>query len=97
MSVKVEVRLLGIFQRLTGRKTYHARLQEPATVRQLITKLAEFFPEEFKQVLIDSHLDDPRPNALIVIGGKEIGALQGLDTEVKVDDKIVLIPRIHGG
>ncbi|GAG28848.1 unnamed protein product, partial [marine sediment metagenome] len=45
----------------------------------------------------DSKLDDPRPNALILVGGKEINALQGLETEVKNADEVVLIPMVHGG
>lgn len=97
MSIKVEVRLLGIFQRLTGKKTHQARLQQPATINQLVAKLTEIFSEEFKQALVDSHLNIPQPNALIVVGGKEIGALQGLNTEIKANDEIILIPRIHGG
>jgi molybdopterin converting factor small subunit len=46
---------------------------------------------------VDSKLDDPRPNALILVGGREINALQGLETEVKDAEEIVLIPMIHGG
>ena len=55
------------------------------------------FSCEFGRVLVDSQLDDTRPNVLILVGGKEIGALQGLETEVKDADEIVLVPRVHGG
>ena len=72
-------------------------LEEPVTVRMIIAKLAESFSSDFKQVLIDSDLDDPRPKALIIIDGKEISALQGLETEVKESEEIVLIPMVHGG
>jgi molybdopterin converting factor small subunit len=60
-------------------------------------KLTETFSNDFKQVLVDSQLDDPRPNALILVGGKEISALQGLETEVKDAEEIVLVPMVHGG
>lgn len=97
MVICVEVRFLGIFQRFSGKKRFKLNLEEPATVRKAIMKLTEVFSKDFRQILIDSQLDDPRPNALILIGGKEISALQGLETEVNDAEEIVLIPMIHGG
>ena len=97
MVISVEVRFLGIFQRLSGKKQIKLKLKETATVRAVITKLTETFSDEFKQVLVDSQLDDPRPNALILVEGKEISALNGLETEVKDADEIVLVPMVHGG
>ena len=97
MAVNVEVKLLGIFHRLSGKKCVKLKLEEPATVREVVMKLTETFSSEFKQVLVDSQLDDPRPNALILVGGKEINVLQGLETEVKDAEEIVLVPMVHGG
>ena len=97
MVINAEIRFLGVFQRLSGKKQFKLRLKEPATVRTVITKLTETFSDEFKQVLVDAQLDDPRPNALILVGGKEISTLHGLETEVKDTDEIVLVPMVHGG
>jgi molybdopterin converting factor small subunit len=97
MVINVEVKLLGVFQRLSGKKCFQVKLEEPATVKEVVMALTEMFSLEFKQVLVDSQLDDPRPNALILVGGKEIGALDGLETAVKDADEIVLVPRVHGG
>ena len=97
MVVNVEVRFLGIFQRLSGKKRFQLKLEEPATVRKVVMNLTETFSSEFKRVLVDSQLDDPRPNALILVGGKDISVLQGLETEVKDAEEIVLLPMVHGG
>ena len=97
MVISVEVRFLGIFQRLSGKKRFQLNLEEPATVRKAVMKLTEAFSDEFKRVLVDSQLNDPRPNALILVGGKEISALQGLETEVEDAEEIVLVPMVHGG
>jgi molybdopterin converting factor small subunit len=97
MVIQVEVRFLGIFQRLSGKKRFQLKLKEPATVKKLVTNLTETFSSEFKRVLVDSQLDDPRPNALILVGGKEISVLQGLETEVRDTEEIVLVPVVHGG
>jgi molybdopterin converting factor small subunit len=97
MVVNVEVRFLGIFQRLSGKKRLKLKLEEPATVRGVIMKLKETFSSEFKQALLDSELVDPRPGSLILVGGKEISVLQGLDSVVGDAEEVVLIPMVHGG
>ncbi len=97
MIIQIGVRFLGTFQKLSRKKHVTLMLEEPVTVRMVIAKLTESFSSDFKQVLIDSDLDDPRPKSLIIIDGKEISALQGLETKVKDSEEIVLIPLVHGG
>ncbi len=97
MVVNVEVKLLGVFRQFSGRNHLLVKLEEPAAVRKIIEKLTEAFSSEFKRALVDPELEDPRPNALILVNGKEISVLQGLETEVKDGDEIVLVPVSHGG
>ena len=97
MVTNVEVKFLGVFRQFSGRNRVLVKLEKPATVRKTITKLTEAFSSEFKRTLVDPELEDPRPNALILVNGKEIGALQGLETEVEDGDEIVLVPVSHGG
>jgi len=98
MVISVKVRLIGTFQVLSGKSKLLVELEkEPAIVRKMIQKLVEGFPPEFKEALIDPELKDPRPNALILVNGKEISVLEGMETEVNKGDEIVLIPVSHGG
>jgi molybdopterin converting factor small subunit len=97
MVISVDVRFLGIFQRLSGKKRFQLKLEEPATVRKAVMKLTEKFSDEFKQALVSSQISEIMPNALILVRGKEISALQGLETEVRDAEEIVLVPIIHGG
>jgi len=97
MVVNVEVKFLGVFRQFSGRNHVLVKLEEPATVRKAIQKLTEAFSSEFKRALVDPELEDPRPNALILVNGKEISVLQGLETEVNDGDEIVLVPVSHGG
>ena len=97
MSVTVEVRFMGIFQQLFGKKRFKLKLEKPATVRKVVIKLTETFSSEFTRVLIDLQRNDPRPNALILVEGKEINVLQGLEKEIKDSEEIVFLPMVHGG
>jgi len=97
MAISVKVRLIGVFRVLSGKSGLPVELEEPAIVRKVIQKLVETFSREFQETLIDPELKDPRPNALILVNGKEISVLEGLETEVKKGDEIVLVPVSHGG
>jgi molybdopterin synthase sulfur carrier subunit len=97
MTIDVEVKFLGVFRQFSERNQVFVKLEEPATVKKTVEKLTEVFSSEFKRALVDPELEDPRPNALILVNGKEISVLQGLETEVEDGDKIVLVPVSHGG
>ena len=97
MVVCLCVKLLGIFQHLSGKKSFKITLDEPATVRDVVMKLTEAFSTDFKFALVDSQLNELRPNAIILVEGKEISVLKGLETQVKDSEEIVLVPIVHGG
>ena len=96
MLIRVEVRLLGMFRGLAGNDQLSLEV-ERSNVKSVIKVLAGLFPMEAKKLLIDADLDDPRPNALILLNGREISVLNGLGTEVADGDEITLIPVVHGG
>ncbi len=52
---------------------------------------------ELRRNLLDEHLQEPKPNALILVNGKEISVLEGLATKLKDGDEVVFVPVVHGG
>ena len=97
MVINVEIKFLGVFRQFSGRNQVLVKLEKPATVKNAIEKLTEDLSPAFKRALVDPELEDPRPNALILVNGKETSVLQGLETKIKDGDKIVLVPVSHGG
>lgn len=93
MVVNVEVKFLGVFQRLSGKNRLQVKLEEPAKIRTLVTKLADTLSPEFKHAF----LSGSRPNSLILVGGREISVLQGLETSVRDSEEVILVPIAHGG
>lgn len=96
MTVKVKVRLLGVFRGLFGKSEIDLKLRQ-TTVRSVVQTIATSLSKEARGLLIDAELNDPRPNALILLNGKEISVLKGLETEVKEGDEVTLVPVSHGG
>lgn len=96
--MRVRVRLCGVLKTSANKDILDLEFANSVTVRELITKtVGTIARPEFEDYLIDSDLKDPRPNALILVSGTEIGALEGLDTILQEDDEVVLLPVAHGG
>lgn len=96
MPISVKVRLLGVFRRLADIDQFSLGVEQ-LSVRDVIGFLIDSVPEEDKKLLIDPELNDPRPNALILLNGREISVLKGLETEVNDGDELAVIPVVHGG
>jgi molybdopterin synthase sulfur carrier subunit len=92
----ITVNFVGAFRTISGRKTLAVKIEDAIPLREVIKKIVEKNPN-LKRALVDPELEDPRPNALILVNGREISVLNGLETLVKDGDEIVLVPVIHGG
>ena len=92
----VTVRFIGSFRASAGKSRFMLELEKAVSLRELVTKVVEEQPK-LKRVLIDPELDDPRTNVLMLVNGKEISVLKGLDTKLKDGDELTLIPVVHGG
>ncbi|MEM3703497.1 MAG: MoaD/ThiS family protein [Candidatus Bathyarchaeia archaeon] len=94
--MKVSLRFVGSFRNLTSKSKVKLELSEGAQLKEVIKKIVEKFPK-IERALIDPELRDPRPNALIIVNGKEVSVLKGLETVLKDGDEVVFVPISHGG
>ncbi|MEM2342069.1 MAG: MoaD/ThiS family protein [Candidatus Bathyarchaeia archaeon] len=94
--MKVKIRLMGLLKRACGKEEILIHLDEGAKLKDAIFRLLEE-EKALKEVLIDPELKDPRPNTIILVSGREISVLGGLEAELRDEEEIVIIPVIHGG
>lgn len=97
--MRVQLKLYGVFRSAAGVGGLTVEIPEnERTVKAAIERI--FAQGEFgslRSLLIDSTTSDPRPNALIMVSGREISTLRGLETELKEGDELALLPVAHGG
>ncbi len=92
------MRFYGVLKTAANAEKLELDLEGSVSVRQLVAKLVNVIERpEFEACLIDADLKDPRPNAVILVSGTEIGALNGIDTVLRDRDEIVFLPVVHGG
>jgi len=94
--MKVKFRFVGSFRNITNKGKATLELSEGAQLKEAIKRVVEEFPK-IERALIDPELGDPRPNTLIIVNGREISVLKGLETVLKDGDEVVFVPVSHGG
>ncbi|NIO04591.1 MAG: hypothetical protein GTN74_08245 [Proteobacteria bacterium] len=65
------------------------------TVRKLVSELSNH--EHLAEMFLDGKARALKGNAIILLNGTHIDLLSGLDTQIRVGDRLVLIPFIDGG
>ena len=90
------VKFIGSFRSISGKDKLALKLANSAPLRNVVKKIVHELPK-LKQALIDPELGEPRTNVLILVNGKEISVLQGLETVIKDGDEVVFVPVSHGG
>jgi molybdopterin synthase sulfur carrier subunit len=88
------LKFIGALRQISGKTQLTVNFQEGMSLKDLITKISQEMPQLEKTL---SELNDSRSNALILINGREISVLNGLETELNDGDEIVFIPVVHGG
>jgi MoaD family protein len=92
----ITVKFIGAFRGISGKSTLSIKVKGAVPLTKVIKQIVEEQPK-LKRALIDPELEDPRPNALILVNGKEISVLNGLNTVVENGDEVTFVPVVHGG
>ena len=93
--MNVTVRFIGSLRIASKKNKLMLEVEEEMSLSKALRKITKELPM-LKQVLIDSD-SRPRTNMLMLVNGKEISVLDGLETMLYDGDEVVLIPVVHGG
>jgi len=97
--LNIHLRFYGVFRAAAETNELYLEVDDHApTVRSVVSKIvSQDRLAGLKHLLLDDKTMDPRPNALIMVSGREINTLKGLDTELSENDELALLPVAHGG
>ena len=90
------IKFIGALRHLSGKTQLTINFQEGMSLKDLVTKISQQMPK-LEKTFSDQQFNDSRSNALILINGREISVLNGLETKLNDGDEIVFVPVVHGG
>jgi molybdopterin converting factor small subunit len=92
----IVIRFIGSIRGITDTETLSLQSKGGLSIKELIDKIANE-KRDFKRQFIDTNGEVSTGNALILVNGKEISILNGLETAVEDNDDVVFVPVAHGG
>jgi molybdopterin synthase sulfur carrier subunit len=92
----ITVKFIGALRRFSGAGKFDLNCKDGTSIMELMNEITKEAPG-LKRSLVDQELENPKPNALILVNGREISVLEGLETKLKDGDEIVFVPVVHGG
>jgi molybdopterin synthase sulfur carrier subunit len=92
----VSVKFVGSFRGISGKDKLTLKFGQPVSLTALVEKTVERLPK-LRSSLIDPESGEPKRSMLVLINGREISVLNGLETRVKDEDEVVFVPVVHGG
>jgi MoaD family protein len=92
----VSVKFVGSFRGISGTDGLRLKYERSVSLRTLVKKIVERLPK-LKSSLVDPESGEPRRTMLVLVNGREISVLNGLETRVNDEDEVVFVPVVHGG
>ncbi|MCK5628734.1 MoaD/ThiS family protein [Candidatus Bathyarchaeota archaeon] len=92
----IKIKFVGPFRHVAGIEKMGLDRKKEAPLKEVLLDIIKEIPA-LKETLSYRSSDDARTNVLILVNGREISALEGLETVVKDEDEIVFVPVVHGG
>jgi molybdopterin synthase sulfur carrier subunit len=92
----VTFKFIGSLRSMSGKSKFTLNLEDNVPLSEVIKKVADKLPK-LSRALIDSDREIVSSNALILVNGKDISVLDGLETLLKDGDEVTLVPVLHGG
>jgi sulfur-carrier protein len=90
------LKFIGALRHISGKTQLTVSIQKGMLLKDLISQLKQEMPL-LEKTFTDQQLNDSKSNALILVNGREISVLNGMETELSDGDEIVFIPVVHGG
>jgi molybdopterin converting factor small subunit len=95
--MKVKVHYLGLVKSYTNKPQDDITLKDDTPLKELFDQLAASLGKPFNTEVYDPAKKEVKPTFMVLLNGIVIGQLNDLETKLKDNDVIVIMPLVTGG
>jgi len=92
----VTLKFIGALRHASGTDSLSLDCEPNSSIMDVLNSVAKK-SSTLRRNLLDEQLEKPTPNALILVNGREISVLDGLQTKLRDGDEVIFVPVVHGG
>lgn len=97
--LRVSVRFFASLRELVGKKVEQIEFSdsEKVTVGKVLKRLSEVHGKDFVEYVFDSETGEIRSYLLLLVNGRSITSLEGVETRFLDGDVLAILPPVGGG
>jgi molybdopterin synthase sulfur carrier subunit len=95
--INITIRTIIGLKEILGNEAIEFSIPEGTTVNSLVVLMVEKWGAQLTPYFSDAEDDRPLPKIRIAVNGKDIGFLQGMETELREGDEVLMLPLVGGG
>ena len=97
--MRVSVRFFTSLREIIGKKeqVFEFPAGETVTVNEILRRLSEQYGQSFVEYVFDGHTNQVKGFLQLLVNGRIISSISGLDAELIDGDVLALIPPVGGG
>lgn len=94
--IRVDVNYFSNVRALTGEPGSTLELPEGSSVHDMLSIVAARYGDELREYLFPDE-GGLHPHVVVILNGRGVGVLEGLDTTLNDGDRVAILPSIGGG
>jgi len=95
--VRVKVRTILTLKTIMGSGEIELPLPEGSTLEQVVTTLVGKYGDDLASHLYEPNGKNIRPHIRLMVNGRDIAFLKGMETVLENGDEVLILPPVSGG
>jgi sulfur-carrier protein len=95
--ILVKVRTILTLKTIVGSGEIELSFPEGSTLGQLITTLVDRYGDDLASHLYEPNSKNLRPYIRLMVNGRDIAFLEGMETVLRNGDEVLILPPVSGG
>ncbi|HKZ88562.1 MAG TPA: MoaD/ThiS family protein [Candidatus Bathyarchaeia archaeon] len=95
--MRVKIQYLGLVKTYTHRSQDELNIDEGTELSTLLSKIAASFGKPFNPEIYEPNKKEVKSTFVVMVNGVLMGQLDGVNTKLKNDDNIIIMPLMTGG
>jgi molybdopterin synthase sulfur carrier subunit len=95
--IRVKIYTIMALKEILGQRELEISIPEGSTIQDLISRMVERWGDRLSSYLFQPRSDRPLSHIRLMVNGRDIEFLNGMETVLQEGDEFMMLPLVSGG